>query len=73
VNFGAELCPQGSIVDGVAIVVGDTDDWCWVDAEVDDEDWEVDSESDTDIYSGSEGYVGQDKRVLLGTRRIHLV
>jgi hypothetical protein len=52
VNFGAELCPRGSIVDGVAMAIGNTGDWCRVDVEVG-EDWEVDSESDSEIYSGS--------------------
>jgi hypothetical protein len=42
VNFGAEPCPQGGIVDGVAMVVGYTDDWCRVDAE-------VSSESDSEV------------------------
>jgi hypothetical protein len=37
VNFGAEPCPQGGIVDGVAMVIGSTGDWCQVDAEVGDE------------------------------------
>jgi hypothetical protein len=26
VNFGAELCPRGGIVDGVAMAIGDTGD-----------------------------------------------
>jgi hypothetical protein len=38
VNFGVEPCPWGSIVDGAAMAIGDTGDWCWVDAEVGDED-----------------------------------
>jgi hypothetical protein len=29
--------------------VGNTDDWCRVDAEVGDEDWGVDSESDSEV------------------------
>jgi hypothetical protein len=53
VNFGAELCPQGGVVDGVAIAIGNTGDWCQVDAEVGDEDWEVNSELNSEIYSGS--------------------
>jgi hypothetical protein len=36
------------------MAIGDTGDWCWVDAEVGDEDWEVGSELDSEIYSGSE-------------------
>jgi hypothetical protein len=32
-----------------AIVIGDTGDWCWVSAEVGDEDWGVDSELDSEI------------------------
>jgi hypothetical protein len=54
VNFGAEPCPQGGIVDGVAMAIGDTGVWCWVDAEVGDEGREVDSESDSEVISGSE-------------------
>jgi hypothetical protein len=53
VNFGAEPCPRGGIVDGAAMAIGDTDDGCQVDAEVGDEDWEVDSESDSEVMSGS--------------------
>jgi hypothetical protein len=49
VNFGAEPCPWGGIVDAAAMAIGDTGDWCWVDPEVGDEDWEVDSESDSEI------------------------
>jgi hypothetical protein len=49
VNFGVELCPWGGIVDGVAMAVGNTDDWCQVDAEVCDEDLEVDSELDSEV------------------------
>jgi hypothetical protein len=37
----------------VAIAIGNTGDWCQVDAEVGDEDWEVNSELDSEIYSGS--------------------
>jgi hypothetical protein len=37
------------MVDGAAMVIGDTGDWCWVDAEVGDEDGEVDSESDSEV------------------------
>jgi hypothetical protein len=36
-------------VDGEAMVIGDTGDWCRVDAEVGDEGREVDSESDSEI------------------------
>jgi hypothetical protein len=54
VNFGVEPCPRGSIVDGAAMAIGNTDDWCQVDAEVGNEDWEVNSESDSEVYSGSE-------------------
>jgi hypothetical protein len=36
VNFGAEPCPWGSIVDGVAMAIEDTADRCWVDAEIGD-------------------------------------
>jgi hypothetical protein len=28
VNFGVELCPQGGMVDGAAMAIGDTSDWC---------------------------------------------
>jgi hypothetical protein len=28
VNFGAKLCSRGGIVDGAAIAIGDTGDWC---------------------------------------------
>jgi hypothetical protein len=28
VNFGVEQCPQGGMVDGVAMAIGDTGDWC---------------------------------------------
>jgi hypothetical protein len=34
VNFGAETCPRGSIVDDAVMVIGDTGEGCWVDAEV---------------------------------------
>jgi hypothetical protein len=34
VNLGAEPCPQGGIVDGVAMAIGDTGDRCWEDAEI---------------------------------------
>jgi hypothetical protein len=54
VNFGVELCPQGIIVDGVAMAIDNTGDWCQVDAEVSDKDWEVDSELDSEVYSRSE-------------------
>jgi hypothetical protein len=53
VNFGVEPCPQGGIVDGVAMAIGDTGDWCWVDAEVSGEGREVSSESDSEVMSGS--------------------
>jgi hypothetical protein len=46
VNFGAALCPQGGIVDGAAMVIGDTGDGCLVDTEVGNVSWEADSESD---------------------------
>jgi hypothetical protein len=36
------------------MAIGNTGDWCQVDAEVGDEDCEVDSELDSEIYSGSE-------------------
>jgi hypothetical protein len=49
-----EPCPQGSIVDGVAMVIGDTGDGCWLDAEFGIVGWEVDSESDSEEISGSE-------------------
>jgi hypothetical protein len=48
VNSGAELCLQGDMVNSVAIAIGNTGDWCWVDAEVG-EGREVDSESDSEI------------------------
>jgi hypothetical protein len=48
-NFGAELCPWGSIVDGAAMAIGNTGDWCRVDAEISDEDGRVDSESDSEV------------------------
>jgi hypothetical protein len=70
VNFAAELCPQGGIVDGAAMVIGDTGDWYWVDSEVGGEGREVESELDS---LEVKGYVEQDKRVLLETRRICLV
>jgi hypothetical protein len=38
VNFGVELCPQGSIVDGAAMAIGDTGDGCRVDIQVGNED-----------------------------------
>jgi hypothetical protein len=41
-------------VDGAAMVIGKPGDWCRVDTEVGDEDWEVDSESDSEVYSRSE-------------------
>jgi hypothetical protein len=53
VNFGMEQYPQGGIVDGAAMAIDGTGDWCRVDTEVGDEDWEVDSESGSEIYSGS--------------------
>jgi hypothetical protein len=53
VNLGAEPCPQGGRVDGAAIAIGDTGDRCWVDAEVGDVGWEVDSEPDSEVISGS--------------------
>jgi hypothetical protein len=37
------------MIDGAAIAIGDTGDWCRLDAEVGDEDWEVGSESDSEI------------------------
>jgi hypothetical protein len=37
------------MVDGVAIAIGNTGDWCQLDAEVGDVGWEVDSESDSEI------------------------
>jgi hypothetical protein len=49
VNFGVEPCPQGSIVDSAAMVIGNAGDWCQVDTEVGDEGREVDSESDSEI------------------------
>jgi hypothetical protein len=36
------------------MAIGDSGDRCWVDAEVGDEGWEVDSESDSEVISGSE-------------------
>jgi hypothetical protein len=36
VNCGAELCARGGIVDGAAMVIGDTGDRCQVDAEIGD-------------------------------------
>jgi hypothetical protein len=41
------------MVDGVAMAICDTGDWCWVDAEVSGEGREVSSELDSEIYSGS--------------------
>jgi hypothetical protein len=49
VNFGVELCTQGSIVDGVAMAIGDIGDWCQMDAEVGDEGREVNCELDSEI------------------------
>jgi hypothetical protein len=49
VNFGAEPCPRGGIVDGAAMAIGDTGEGCRVDAEVGDMAWEVDSESDSEV------------------------
>jgi hypothetical protein len=49
VNFGVEPCPRGGIVDGAAMAIGNTGDWSWVDAEVGDQDGEVDSESDSEV------------------------
>jgi hypothetical protein len=49
VNFGAEPCPWGGMVDGAAMAIDDTGDWCWVDAEVSGEGREVSSESDSEI------------------------
>jgi hypothetical protein len=51
VNFRVELCPQGSIVDGAAMAIGDTGDRGQVDAEVGDVGWEVGSESDSEVIS----------------------
>jgi hypothetical protein len=48
VNFGVKPCPQSGIVDSAAMAVGNSDDWCQVDAEGGDED-EVDSESDSEV------------------------
>jgi hypothetical protein len=41
-------------VDGAAMAIGSTEDWCRVDAEVGDGGMEVDSESDSEVISGSE-------------------
>jgi hypothetical protein len=38
----------------MAMAMGDTGDRGWVDAEVGDVGWEVDSESDSELISGSE-------------------
>jgi hypothetical protein len=46
--------PRGSIVDGAAMAIGNTDDWCRVDAEVSGEGGEVGSELDSEEMSGSE-------------------
>jgi hypothetical protein len=54
VNLGVEPCPQGGIVDGVAMVIGDTGDMCQVDAEVGNVGGEVDSESGSEVMFGSE-------------------
>jgi hypothetical protein len=35
------------------MAIGDIGDRCWVDAEVSDEGWEVDSELDSEVISGS--------------------
>jgi hypothetical protein len=42
------------MVDGVAMVMGDTGDRCRVDAEVGDVGWEVDSKSDSEVMFGSD-------------------
>jgi hypothetical protein len=52
-NLGVEPCPRGGIVDGAAMAIGDTGDRCWVDAEIGDVGWEVDSESDSEVLLGS--------------------
>jgi hypothetical protein len=49
VNFGVEPCPRGGMVDGAAMEIGDTGDWCWVDAEVSDEVCEVRSGLDSEV------------------------
>jgi hypothetical protein len=36
------------------MAIGNTGDRHWVDAEIGDEGWEVDSESDSEVISGSE-------------------
>jgi hypothetical protein len=41
-------------VDGAAMAIGDTGDGCRVDVEVGDEGWEVSSELDSEVMSGSE-------------------
>jgi hypothetical protein len=53
-NLGAEPCPQGSIVDGAAMAIGNTGNRCQVDTDIGDEGWEVNSESDSEVISGSE-------------------
>jgi hypothetical protein len=53
VNVGVDLCPWGGIVDGAAMAIGNTGDRHWVDADISDEGWEVDSESDSEVISGS--------------------
>jgi hypothetical protein len=37
------------------MAIGNTGDRHWVDAEIGDEGWEVDSELDSEVISGSEG------------------
>jgi hypothetical protein len=37
VNFGAEPCPRGGMVDGAAMAIGGTGDGCRVDTEIGDE------------------------------------
>jgi hypothetical protein len=53
-ELGVEPCPRGGIVDGAAMAMGDMGDRCWVNAEIGDVGWEVDSESDSEVISGSE-------------------
>jgi hypothetical protein len=41
-------------VDGAAMAIGNTGDRCWVNAEIGDVGWEVNSESVSEVISGSE-------------------